>query len=321
MTASSRPFEKLIAPVTSRTFFAEHFEKRPLILQNRPRNAHTHILSISDIAAHLDRQALPDGIDVMQSGREIPMENWTRSHPSLLGDRLLDLDRLFAQVTAGHSIRLRGLHRTIPKLRAYCAQLENDLQIPLQANLYISPQGQQALAPHYDTHDVFVLQLNGTKTWAFHQPPIHLPTQQQSFTSMDNMEPTEGETANLKPGDLAYIPRGLLHSAETSDGVSVHLSLGLINSTLVDVAQTMVEKLCADPEMRRSVPHGYSSIDAKASMLESLSNAIADQLAPENLSNSLNDVAAADHARCLEIPVTDLRLVLSGLVPPGKSDD
>ena len=62
-------------------------------------------------------------------------------------------------------IVLQGLHRWWPPAARFCRDLELTLGHPVQANAYLTPPGAAGLAPHHDTHDVFVLQVAGTKHW------------------------------------------------------------------------------------------------------------------------------------------------------------
>ena len=37
-------------------------------------------------------------------------------------------------------------------------------------NAYITPESARGFEPHYDVHDVFVLQVSGEKHWSVHAP-------------------------------------------------------------------------------------------------------------------------------------------------------
>ena len=66
-------------------------------------------------------------------------------------------------------------------------RLEQVLEHPVQANAYFTPRDSQGLAVHHDTHDVFVLQLAGTKAWTIHEPVLAdpLPSQPWKGTAAD----------------------------------------------------------------------------------------------------------------------------------------
>ena len=70
--------------------------------------------------------------------------------------------RLFAD---GSTVVLQGLHRLWPPLIEFADQLAADLGHPTQVNAYITPPSSRGFSPHYDVHDVFVLQVAGEKHW------------------------------------------------------------------------------------------------------------------------------------------------------------
>jgi bifunctional lysine-specific demethylase and histidyl-hydroxylase MINA len=43
------------------------------------------------------------------------------------------------------------------------------------SNSYLTPPHAQGLPPHHDDVDVWVMQLEGTKQWRLHAPPLSLP--------------------------------------------------------------------------------------------------------------------------------------------------
>ena len=77
--------------------------------------------------------------------------------------------RLFAE---GSTVVLQGLHRLWPPLIEFADQLAADLGHPTQVNAYVTPPSSRGFSPHYDVHDVFVLQVAGEKHWTIHEPVL-----------------------------------------------------------------------------------------------------------------------------------------------------
>ena len=75
----------------------------------------------------------------------------------------------------GSTIALAFLDTVVPALTLFCRTLENELCHPCQTNVYLTPPGAQGAKPHYDTHDVFVLQVEGSKKWTIYGTPVDLP--------------------------------------------------------------------------------------------------------------------------------------------------
>jgi hypothetical protein len=145
--------------------------------------------------------------------------------------------------------------------------LEAELEQPVQANAYFTPRGSQGLPVHHDTHDVFCLQVAGSKRWLVYEPAIELPLRNQRY------RPELGEPGEpvldlvLEPGDMLYMPRGWLHQALTSDEDSLHLTVGVNVYTWLDAMRAALESCADELELRRSVPDdGVATADLLAAL-------------------------------------------------------
>jgi ribosomal protein L16 Arg81 hydroxylase len=175
--------------------------------------------------------------------------------------------RLFAD---GSTVVLQGLHRLWPPLIEFADQLAADLGHPTQVNAYVTPPSSRGFSPHYDVHDVFVLQIAGEKHWRIHAPalPDPLRTQPWQDRAGDVAAAAEREPvidAVLRPGDALYLPRGYIHSAEALGAISAHLTIGVHPVTRWAVAESaldLVRTLAVDdPQLRGSLPLGLDLAD------------------------------------------------------------
>jgi hypothetical protein len=62
-----------------------------------------------------------------------------------------------------------------------CEALQTQLDHAAHANVYITPGNAGGFTPHYDTHEVLVLQIAGHKRWSLYDPPLDLPHRSQPF--------------------------------------------------------------------------------------------------------------------------------------------
>ena len=175
--------------------------------------------------------------------------------------------RLFAD---GSTVVLQGLHRLWPPLIEFADQLAADLGHPTQVNAYITPPSSRGFSPHYDVHDVFVLQVAGEKHWRIHAPVLADPLRTQPWQDRadDVAAAAEREPvidAVLRPGDVLYLPRGFIHSAEALGAISAHLTIGVHSVTRWSAAESaldLVRGLAADdPALRASLPLGLDLAD------------------------------------------------------------
>lgn len=175
-----------------------------------------------------------------------------------------DPGRIFEEFRRGATIVFQGLHRSWPSLTRFCRSLELELSHAVQANAYVTPAGSRGLGVHYDTHDVLVLQLAGTKAWSIYEPVLAdpLPSQPWKGTTDDAGEPLM--SVELRAGDCLYVPRGFLHSARAQEDLSAHLTIGIVTTTWYDVVRELVAGIAEEPEFRTALPAGYAGRDPAA---------------------------------------------------------
>jgi len=185
-----------------------------------------------------------------------------------VGDQVSS-EKVLAEFAAGATIVLQGLHRTWPPLIDFTRRLVDDLGHPIQVNAYITPASSRGFDPHYDVHDVFVLQIAGEKHWRIHAPVHPDPLRDQPWGD-HRAAVAEAAThepvidAVFRPGDALYLPRGWIHSAEALGGTSVHLTIGVAAYTRADVVQALIGSLGDVAALRSSLPAGLDFSDPEA---------------------------------------------------------
>jgi hypothetical protein len=185
-----------------------------------------------------------------------------------IADQVAD-DKVLAQLAGGATLVLQALHRTWPPLIDFGTALAAELGHPVQINAYITPPQNQGFAAHYDTHDVFVLQVAGSKRWTIHRPVLDDPLPDQTWDRRrSQVSARAAETplidTILAPGDALYLPRGYLHSAVAQGEVSIHLTVGVHALTAYDLARELIAGAASDRELRRSLPMGIDVTDVDA---------------------------------------------------------
>jgi hypothetical protein len=135
-------------------------------------------------------------------------------------------------LTRGETLGIERLDLFWPPVVELCGALAAELGCPVHANAYLTPGGAAGLAPHFDTHDVFVLQLEGEKDWSLGQLEWSQPTERVTDGSVSELRAhTE---LRLRRGDVLYVPRGMVHRARSAATHSLHVTLGCIPYTLGD---------------------------------------------------------------------------------------
>jgi len=178
----------------------------------------------------------------------------------------VDSAKVLGQLESGATVVLQGLHRLWPPLIEFVRRVVDDIGHPVQANAYITPPGNRGFDFHYDVHDVFVLQVSGTKRWIVHEPVHVHPLPSQPWTDYRHQiaEKVSGDAVldvELSAGDALYLPRGWVHAAQTLDTTSIHLTIGVAATTAVDIARAVLDQLGAVEEFRAPLPLGVNPVD------------------------------------------------------------
>lgn len=151
-----------------------------------------------------------------------------------LVDGSLDLVRIRNDFAEGYTIVLDGVERHVRTVASLARSIEVELNFPTQVNAYITPPASQGLAPHYDDHDVLVLQISGSKIWHVYDGDDVAPHElrrEEKAVPLDSLGmPVD---FRLQAGDVLYLPRGRVHDAETTSELSVHLTVGIHAPTVL----------------------------------------------------------------------------------------
>ena len=158
---------------------------------------------------------------------------------------------------------LNQLHQSDIALAAFCRAVERVFSCHVQTNIYLSPPGSQGFHTHYDSHDVFILQVEGEKAWRLYDRPVEAPYRGERFEAGRHAVGEPRLSFLLKAGDCAYVPRGLMHDASTSgEAASPHITCGLLVRTWADLVLEAISEVCVnDPAFRQSLPPGFANRD------------------------------------------------------------
>lgn len=247
------------------TFAGEYWGRAPLLstAAHLPRDF-DDLLSPDDVDELIaERGVRAPFIRMAREGAVLGRESYLG--PAGFGAEMpdqVDSAKVLDRFASGSTIVLQGLHRLWPPVIDFVHDLVADLGHPVQANAYITPSSNRGFDPHYDVHDVFVLQTAGRKHWTIHRPVHHDPLTDQAWTR--HREAIEQRAhdepyldVTLEPGDALYLPRGWVHSARALGETSVHLTIGTSPVTGFDVLEAVVAEVgSSSADMRASLPLG-----------------------------------------------------------------
>src|SRR5262245_5733779 len=274
-------FAWLLEPVTPEAFFAETYERRPLLVARGEPDRYRALLSLHSVDRFLANTSPchPD-VFLVDAARKLSAEDYTLTAPE--GAAQLDLARAYELFRTGATISIRRLHESLPELAALCRAMEKVFSAHFQSNIYLSPPQAQGFGTHFDSHDVFVLQVAGSKVWTLYDTGLELPLHAQGFDKAAHQPGAVSQEIVLRAGDLFDCPRGLFHSARATEETSLHITLGLIGKTWADVMAEAVSAAClASPAFRANLPAGFANDDFDAGAARATFRALLQRFARE----------------------------------------
>jgi len=244
-------------------FLADFWGRQPLLSRDADSTAFNDLLSLEDVDYILTSTSLRSpAFRLVKAGHDFNTSSYTRSGavgPQRVYD-LADTGRVYEEFDAGATIVLQGVQRFWLPLTRFCRELELVFTHPAQVNVYITPPGSQGLGIHYDTHDVFVLQVSGRKQWEVYKRLVEFPLQSQTAPRLTREEAGPALiTTELQPGECLYIPRGYLHEAYSLDETSAHLTVGILTWTWKDVVEEILKETDEEVEFRAPLPIGFAN--------------------------------------------------------------
>jgi ribosomal protein L16 Arg81 hydroxylase len=257
-----RPALSRLVTVFPAVFGAEYWGQKPLLSRAADLGQDFSDLfstaAVDELVA--DRGIRTPFVRMANEGTVLPSARFTGSggFGAEISDQL-DGEKVLREFTDGSTLVLQGLHKTWAPLAEFTRQLIADVGHPSQVNAYITPASSRGFDPHYDVHDVFVIQIAGEKRWTIHEPVHRDPLRDEPWTDhraavTDRAESAPYLEATFAPGDVLYLPRGWIHSATALGDFSIHLTIGVSAHTRSELAERMIAHLTASPSLRAALP-------------------------------------------------------------------
>lgn len=166
-------------------------------------------------------------------------------------------DGLTRELENGAMLHFAAIDEAQEPVRQMAALLAERLRAKITVNVCAGIQNSRGFATHWDGHDVLVMQIHGRKYWRVYgitQPsPLRIGVGMDSAPAADKpVTPTwEGM---IEEGDVLYLPRGCWHSAQGSEGETLHLTVGIINPTGIEFLNWLASELVAHDSFRMDLP-------------------------------------------------------------------
>ena len=238
--------------LTPRDFRSELFERRP----HHFRGALSErVFTWSDVDAllHAIEPRAPT-IRLLHHGT-VPEHAYVEEFVELgRTRRRLSKPKFYDLLQRGATLQLNWLERHSVAAQRLCLEIARFVGAQTSSNAYLSFAGDGTFGQHWDTHDVFAIQLIGRKRWRLFAPTFPLPLTYQTHDRSGQTCPAEPALElTLEEGDVLYVPRGWWHHVIPLRVGSFHLSVGVYPPTFFDyIMQTSARCLERLTDVRRA---------------------------------------------------------------------
>ena len=310
----------LLAPCSEEQLVSSFLQKQRLFVKSGDPRRAASLLPRWTIDRLIASDFLPaKRLEALRNG-EVVAPHLYRTEDGRL--RLGALDTLIAE---GVSFIVNGIDDDVPAIARLSDSLERKLGHSVWVNSYITHGRGGALPPHYDDHDVIVLQAHGKKRWFGHGAPHPSPIVRSP--DGEDFGPPQWDVL-LEPGDVLYLPRGEVHHTSVEGSPSVHLTLGIDTRRGVDFLASIVETASADERFREDLTRlgGKRALELGERQLKDRMHALIEQadlegyLTSDDAERALRPLAHLGNAPVMEnsvvVPTPRRPLV----VPPHSGD-
>jgi ribosomal protein L16 Arg81 hydroxylase len=308
-------FEQLIDPIGVEVFFREYLDRKPLHLSRRPSTHYEALFSwaeMEDIACRGARGLALRNFSAFRL-RQVPNQlgrgvEWLEIPEPGAFDRS---DWLRSAWRRGYTAKFKRMDTYSTALARLVQEMRSLFNCAVTANAYVTPAGAQGLNAHRNLHDTLVVQVSGERAWRLGGAGPGLPPLRKTA-------PPAAEAASsqfvLRPGDLLYIPPGLVREPASAEGPSLHLTLAIYSYNWTD----LIVDLCTQapdrsPALSARVPAGPYGACVNAAELEGDLALALKELQRKELIDKANE---AQKSRVLEGSAT--HGVLFPRAAPGK---
>lgn len=272
--------------------FHSHYYHKPYHV-DRSGSSFTYLrifeeLSYDEIFRHSNRRDLtPANISLSKQSDVLPASAFCYSAKS--GDfpvMYADMDKVSKYFGLGYTVLFEAMEMSIPFLARFSKRLSDSTFCRVGLTGFYTPASNQGFKAHYDDVDVFVMQLHGSKVWEVYDAGLVFAT---STADCDVSGISPVLRVELHPGDLLFIPRGLVHKVYCTDKTSFHISASLSPYTVGDAFRYLMGFMENNVAFRKPIPFSYHKHwNMRSDFIQAINELISDHPQVEVLTEMAN---------------------------------
>ncbi len=290
--------DEIMAPLGAERFMSEYEGRKPLHLKG-DADKFGEVMTWSRLSELLGQATIWSNQSLMLvlDKEPIPAAEYCAPAAGRDGGQVLrpDPGKVQSYLRKGATLVANDIDHLSRGLTAFSKAMEAALGGKVQGNLYCSSKRRQGFAAHFDTHDVYAVHVEGTKTWHIYEGRATDPIAHPMFKTLgrEHHEKTKGKLlmdVKMEPGDLLYLPRGQYHDALADEGGAVHIAFGLTYPIGIDVMSYLFDKVISRDAFRANLPRpgdpdSDSLTERLAELAEEIKTVLADPKAKAEIAN------------------------------------
>lgn len=235
--------------ITAEEFRTEIQGKRPYLFKSSSENSGIDWGLVNELIGRHDHTSanfkiLKNGLILKYDYLEQYQEVFTTKYRTVKS-------KLYELMKSGASLALNKIENCwqTDQIRRQIAHFTNRQTI---VSGYAAFGSEPSFGNHWDTHDVFAVQIIGRKRWQIYAPTESNPLYKNSSVGKeDQCQTPPVMDIMLEPGDVFYLPRGWWHEVTASGAETFHLAIGTYPPYVTDYLNWLIEDVSTKSETFR----------------------------------------------------------------------
>ncbi len=225
------------ANISQSEFLSQYQENQPLHMKGAvlPIN-----FSWNDVNRLIERSDPSSSDFKLSLDRILPKEKYVEKYLDIgtIRQRIIK-PALYDYLSRGATPIINKI-KSDPKITEITQQIGLFTERQIVSSAYLAFGKKSSFRCHWDTRDVFAIQLIGSKRWVVYEPSFELPLYTQQSKDLEHIYPCPTNPYMdiiLEPGDVFYLPKGWWHNPLPIGQPSFHLALGTFPALGIDYLQ------------------------------------------------------------------------------------
>lgn len=229
----------------SRSFFRNEIQGRKAKIFKKAFDPKE--LSWSDFNKVVSRAKIEEDAFAISHKEIVPKERYVESYYDIgtLRYRLIK-PAVYEYLRRGATLIINRIHNE-PEVEKFSRIIAGYTDRQVVTSAYLAFGGIDSYKLHWDTRDVFALQVKGRKRWVVYKPtfenPIHTQQSKDLVQEKDVPSGIPDIDVILEPGDVFYLPRGWWHNPSPLGEESLHLAIGTFPALVINYVSYLMSHL------------------------------------------------------------------------------